>query len=95
VKNWLCESIYVWDNAEWKRLPRDRRIRKQSPDFTFVRIEEELIGFSPRSAVWLIKQHIPQLPPPSMPSPTSSTSTQSSPIPPPPPRVGILGFNPV
>ena len=37
IKMLLCESIDVWGDAEWKRLPRDRRIREQSLDFSFTR----------------------------------------------------------
>lgn len=46
--------------------------------------EEELARVSPRSTVSLIRQCIPYLSPPLMPSPASPTSPPSSPTPPPP-----------
>ena len=57
--------------------------------------EEDLARFLPRSAVQLITECIPLIPPPSMPSlpsPTSCPSTppQPSPPPPPPPRIGMV-----
>lgn len=52
--------------------------------------KEELVGFSLRSAVWLIGQHIPPIPPLSKPSPTSPTSKiSSSTAPLPPPKVAM------
>ena len=51
--------------------------------------EEELAKFSPRSVVWLTKERLPVITPPSTPppaSPTSNLSTDTStPCPPPPP----------
>ena len=54
--------------------------------------EEELASFSPRSVIWLIKQHLPLIPPLSTPSPTSPTSNPSSPTPPPPPPTPKVGM---
>lgn len=56
--------------------------------------EEELAKFSPGSAVRLIRERFPLIPPPSTPPPASPTSNPSTPTltpppPPPPPKVGI------
>ena len=47
--------------------------------------KEELVRFSLGSAVWLIRECFPLIPPPSMPPPTSPTSNPSTPTPIPPP----------
>lgn len=56
--------------------------------------EEELMRYSPGSAVWLTREGFPLIPPLSMPSPASpksklSTPTSTPPPPPLPPKVGI------
>jgi len=57
--------------------------------------EEELARFSPRSAIWLIREHFPLILPLSTQPPTSPISNPSTPTPtppptPPPPKVGMM-----